>query len=74
MAIAFFTTRRIDLLDKKEFIMATLDKKAQTFVIYMPALIVKSIYLSKQAQIRALITKVAFTKIQGEYLNFTDVS
>lgn len=63
------TKKRKELIDKREFAAALLDKKAQIFEVYRAALLAMSIYPSIVAQTGALIAQKVYTKISTEYLN-----
>ena len=66
------TTRRIELVGKKEFAVATLDSELKTFVIYVASLnLVPGIHPDREAQIAFLLTEEV--KILGKYSDFTDV-
>ena len=78
---AFLTTRRVELVDKKEFAAAALDPESETFVVYIASLSSDTlsnssllhVHLSYRLQISGLIAKKAFTKVPVEYLDFADV-
>ena len=66
------TTKRIKLVDKKEFIAAAFDSEYETFVVYVASLnLVPGIYLDREAQITSLLTKKV--KIPDKDSDFTDV-
>lgn len=46
--MALFTTKKIEFIDKRESATTILNKKAESFVVYITALLVMSIYPSKQ--------------------------
>lgn len=52
-------TRRLELIDKKEFAKETLDKDVDDFVIYMSSLNLELIIidLAREVQIASLLTK-----------------
>ena len=56
---ALLTTKRIKLIDKKEFAKPALDEESETFVVHLAALEAllagMAIYPSREAQILALI-------------------
>ena len=58
-AEALPTTKRVELINKKEFAKAALNKKSETFVMHVAALkallVGIAIYFSQEAQILALI-------------------
>ena len=66
------TTQRVEIIDKKEFATAELDKDDETFVVHIVALSVGSkVHLSWQAQIASLDVKEV--TIPAEYLDYTNV-
>ena len=72
------TTRRVELVGKKEFAAATLDPEHETYVVYVASL--SSIPLASlnfhhfwEPQISGLIAKEAPTKVPTEYLDFADI-
>ena len=73
------TTKRVKLVEKKEFTAAALDPEYKTFVIYVTSLESPSntqkgdVHLSRRAQIAALVTNKASTSIPNEYSDFADV-
>ena len=71
-AEALPTTKRVELINKKEFAKAALDENSETFVIHVASLsLVPGIYLDREAQIASLLTEEV--KIPDEYSDFTDV-
>ncbi len=70
------TTRRVELIGKKEFAVATLGPKHEAFVVYVAALSVDSgnkVHPSRRAQITHLKVDEAPTKVPSEYAYFADV-
>ena len=66
------TTRRVELVGKKEFAAAVLDLEHKTFVGHIASLsLVPGIHSDREAQIASLLTEEV--KIPGEYSDFTDV-
>ena len=66
------TTKRVELVEKKEFAAAALDPEHETFVVYVASLnLVPGIYPDREAQIAFLL--IEEVKIPDEYLDFTDV-
>ena len=68
------STRRVEIVDKKEFPTALLNVDDETFVVYIIALAESKtipIYLSHQAQITALMSEE--TRISAEYSDFSNV-
>ncbi len=72
-AKALPTTSRVELIDKREFARAALDKKSETFVIHISALEATTIHPSQAAQIAALQWDKAPTEIPAEYSDYADV-
>ena len=64
------TTRRVELVGKKEFATTALDLEHETYVIYVTSL---DDHLSWRPQISGLIAEKAPTKVSTEYSDFTDV-
>ena len=69
-AEALPTTKRVELIDKKEFAKAALDENSETFVVHVASLDL-GIYPDKEAQIASLLTEKV--KIPDKYLDFADV-
>ncbi len=70
------TTRQIKLIGKKEFAVAALDPKHETFVIHIAAFsedLGDKMHPSKKTQITQLKADEALTKVPSKYTNFTDV-
>ena len=76
------TTKRIELVGKKEFAVAALDLEYETFVIHVASLFNASfssillnanIYPFCKPQIADLIAGKAFTKISNKYIDFADI-
>lgn len=82
-AKAFSITKRVKIINKKEFIKPALDRNSESFVIYITALKIPEItfYLSRVAQIindnliqvAALQQDEALIKIPPKYADFSDV-
>ena len=73
-AKALPTTRRVEIIDKKEFAAAALNADDKTFVMHIAALaepMTMPIYPSCQAQVAALTNEE--TGIPAEYSDFSDV-
>lgn len=72
-AKALPTTQRIEIIGKKKFMAAALDKKDETFVVHMAAISVKAtlnIYLSQQAQIALLkVKEITILSKYADYIN-----
>ncbi len=70
------TTRRVELIGKKEFAAVALDPEHKTFVVHIAALSIDiddEIHPSKKAQIAYLKVDEAPSKVPGEYVDFADV-
>ena len=76
-AEALPTTKRVELIDKKEFAKAALDEESETFVMHVAALEALlagiAIPLSRKAQISALIRDEAPTKVPPKYADYADI-
>ena len=71
-AEALPTTKRVKLINKKEFAKAALDKKSETFVVHMASLnLAPQIHPDKTALIASLLIKQV--KIPNKYLDFANV-
>ena len=71
-AEALPTTKRVELINKKEFAKAALDEKSETFVVHVVSLnLTPKIHPDREAQIASLLTEEV--KIPDEYSDFTDV-
>ena len=71
-AKALPTTKRVELINKKEFAKAALDENSETFVVHVASLnLVPGIHPDREAQIASLLTEEV--KIPDEYSDFTDV-
>ena len=77
------TTRRIELVGKKEFAVATLDPESKTFIVYITLLssdvspssspLELDVYSSRKSQVSGLIAKEVFTKVPAKYSDFNDI-
>ena len=73
------TTRRVELVGKKEFATAALDPEHETYVVHVlslsSALPVTSldVHPSRRSQIFGLIVEEALTKVPNKYWNFADI-
>ena len=73
-AEALPTTKRVEIIDKREFAAAALNADNETFLVYVAAPAEPTtmpIYLSCQAQVAALMSKE--TGILAKYSNFSNV-
>ena len=69
------TTKKVELINKREFAIATLDKNTE-FVIYIATLLVAPIilaHISHKTQVNLLLTDKAAIKIRPKNLNYTDI-
>ena len=65
-------TKRLELINKKEYAKAALDEKSETFVIWVASLnLILGIHSDRAAWIASLLTKEV--RISGKYLHFVDV-
>ena len=75
------TTRRVELVGKKEFAAAALDPESETFVVHIASLSSDAspssspldVHPSRRPQISGLIAKEAPTTVPAEYSDFADV-
>lgn len=70
------TTRKVELIGKKEFAVAILNLDYKRFIIYIPALNINSdtkVHPSKRAQIAHSNVNEAPTKVFSKYINFAIV-
>ena len=76
---ALFSTKQVQIINKKDFIIAVLDADSKTFVMYVAIREQKEIlvYSKKQAQIKAQVGPLLFnkasTKVLVEYSNYSNV-
>ena len=67
---ALLTTKRVELIDRKEFAKVVLDENSETFVIHVTSLDL-GIHPDREAQIALLLTKEV--KIPDEYFDFANI-
>ena len=75
------TTRRVELVDKEEFVAAALDSEHEIYVVHVglvssDVLLNSSpldVYSSQKPQISGLITEEASIKVPAKYLDFADI-
>ena len=72
------TTRRVELVGKKEFVAAALDPEYETYVVYVASLsftplALLDVHPSQESQISGLIAEEALTKVPAKYSDFADV-
>ena len=75
------TTRRVELVGKKEFAGAELDPEHETYVVHVGSVssvtssssfpLALNVHLSRRPQIAGLIAEEAPTKVPDEYVDFT---
>ena len=78
---AFLTTKRIKLVDKKEFLAAALDLEHKIYVVHvglvsvimLPSFSLLDIHPFHRPEIARLIAKEAFTKVSNKYVDFADI-
>ena len=77
IAEALPITKQVELMNKKEFVKAALDKNSETFVVHIATLEAPlsrmTIHFLREAQIAALKQNEALTKVSTEYSNFADI-
>ena len=69
------TTKRVQIVDPKEFVIVVLNVNSKTFVVHMPIRKQEKIpmHSEKQAQVRALLFDGAPTEVSAEYSDYSDV-
>ena len=72
------TTKRVELIEKKEFAAAALDPEYEAFVLHVTALNISSdigdkVHPLKKTQIAHLKTDEAPTEVSSKYAHFVDV-
>ena len=72
------TTRRVELVEKKEFAAAALNPEYETYVVHIASLsftplVALNVYPSRRPQISSLIAEEALTKVPTKYSDFADV-
>ena len=72
---ALLTTKRIQIVNLKKFVIVALDVSSETFVTYVIIWEQKEIpvYFKKQAQVRALIFDEAPIEVSAEYSDYNNV-
>ena len=72
-AEALPTTKRVEIIDKKEFTKAALDENVEAFVVHVTSLSLNSmpIHPAREAQIASLV--IEEVQIPSEYSDFSDV-
>lgn len=72
-AEALYTTKRLELINRRELAEKAWNENAKTFVIYVTSLLVKSTYPGRKVWIGLLLADDAPTKVALEYSDYTDV-
>ena len=77
------TTKRVELVGKKEFVAVALDPEHETYIVHVGSVscdvspssspLKLDVHLSRRPQVSGLIAKEAPTKVPAEYSNFADV-
>ena len=70
------TTRQVELIGKKEFVVAIFDPRYKAFIVYIATLSTNwdnEVHPSKKPQISHLKAAEALTKVFGKYADFADV-
>ena len=72
-AEALPTTKRVEIIDKKEFAKTVLDENVEAFVVHVTSLSrnLMSIYPAQETQIASLLAKKV--KIPTKYSDFSDI-
>ena len=70
------TTRQVELIEKKKFVVAALYPEYKAFIIYIIALSIDSgneMYFSRMAQIAYLKVNKALIIVPSKYTDFVDI-
>lgn len=67
------TTKKVELINKRQFPIVALDKNTEILVVYIAAWLAMDIHLSIEAQSRALLVNETLIKVLAEYSNYIDV-
>ena len=69
------TTKQVQIVDQKEFIIAAIDVNSETFVVYVAIRKREemSVHSKKQAQVKALLFDKAPTEVPVDYSDYSDV-
>lgn len=71
---ALFTTKKIQIINQKEFVKVALDPNQKAFIVHIAAFTLKmTIYPSRQAQIASLKIIKIVVIVPAEYSDFTNV-
>ena len=71
VAKALPTTKRVEIINKKKFAKAALNKHVEVFVMYMTFLSMMAIHLARETQIVLQVTEEV--KIPTKYSDFSDI-
>ena len=72
----FLTTKRVELIRKKEFVVATLDPEHEAFIVHVAALSIDlgdEVQPSNRAQVAYLKVDKTSTKVPSKFVDFADV-
>ena len=72
---ALFTTKQVQIIDKKDFVIAALDANSKTFMMHMAIWEWEKmpVHSKRQAQVGALLFNKAPTEVPAEYSNYNNV-
>ena len=72
---ALFTIKWVEIIDKKDFVIAALDANSKTFVVYMAIREWEEmpVHSKRQAQVGALLFKKALTEVPVKYSDYSNV-
>ena len=72
---ALLTTKQVQIVDPKEFVIVALDVNSKTFVVHVAIREQEEmpVHSKRQAQVGALLFNEAPTKIPAEYSDYSDV-
>lgn len=74
VAEALLTTKRVQIIDQKEFATAALDPNKEAFVIHVATLTSKiTIYSAGEAQIALLNLEEVLEMVPAEYADYADI-
>ena len=69
------TTKQVQIIDPKEFVIAALDVNSETFMMHVAIWEQEEmpVYSKRQAQVRALLFDEAHTEVPAEYSDYSNV-
>ena len=72
---ALLTTKRVQIIDPKEFVIAALDIDSKIFVIHIAIWAQEEmpVHFKKKAQVRALLFNEAPTEVPVEYFDYSNI-